>query len=298
MSATSPAPATARKKVTIGTLRSMKTKGIPASYITAYDYPSACFAEAAGIDMILVGDSGGMTMLGYKNTLPVTMDEMLHFTKAVCRGAKTAFVIGDMPFMSYQSSNELAQLNAGRFIAEAGCDCIKLEGGRKMAERVRAIADAGIAVMGHIGLTPQSLSAAGGYRVYGKTRDEFKSLLDDALALEDAGASFVLLEAIPEEPASYVREALKVPVYGIGAGRHMDGQLLILHDLIGAFVGDVSPKFARRYANVGQVITDALAAFNRDIKGGDFPAAEHLYPIDPEEVAKIRAYVEERRKSA
>jgi len=296
MSATSPAPAGQRKKVTIGTLRTMKAKGIPASYITAYDYPSACFAEAGGIDMILVGDSGGMTLLGYKNTLPVTMEEMLHFTKAVCRGAKTAFVVGDMPFMSYQSSNELAQRNAGRFIAEAGCDCIKLEGGRKMAERVRAIADAGIAVMGHIGLTPQSLSAAGGYRVYGKTRDEFESLLDDALALEAAGASFVLLEAIPEEPAGYVRDALKVPAYGIGAGRHMDGQLLILHDMIGAFVGDVSPKFAKRYANVGQVITNALSEYSRDVKEGKFPADEHLYPIDAEEAAKIRAYVEERRK--
>jgi 3-methyl-2-oxobutanoate hydroxymethyltransferase len=290
-----PAPA-ARKKVTIGALRAMKAKGVTASYITAYDYPSACFAEAAGIDMILVGDSGGMTLLGYKNTLPVTMDEMLHFTKAVCRGAKTAFVVGDMPFMSYQTSNELAQINAGRLIAEAGCDCVKLEGGRKMAERVRAIADAGIAVMGHIGLTPQSLSAAGGYRVYGKTRDEFESILEDALALEAAGASFVLLEAIPEEPAGYVRDALKVPVYGIGAGRRMDGQLLILHDMIGAFVGDVSPKFAKRYANVGKVITDALAEFNRDIKEGKFPAEEHLYPIDPQEAARIRAYVEQRRK--
>jgi 3-methyl-2-oxobutanoate hydroxymethyltransferase len=246
--------------------------------------------------MILVGDSGGMTLLGYKNTLPVTMEEMLHFTKAVCRGAKTAFVVGDMPFMSYQTSNEVAQINAGRLIAEAGCDCVKLEGGRKMAERVRAIADAGIAVMGHIGLTPQSLSAAGGYRVYGKTRDEFQSILEDALALEAAGASFVLLEAIPEEPAGYVRDALKVPVYGIGAGRHMDGQLLILHDMIGAFVGDVSPKFAKRYANVGEVITGALGAFNRDIKEGKFPAEEHLYPLDPQEAAKIRRYVEERGK--
>jgi 3-methyl-2-oxobutanoate hydroxymethyltransferase len=296
MSATPSTSAAPRKKITIGTLRAMKAKGVPASYITAYDYPSACFAEAAGIDMILVGDSGGMTLLGYKNTLPVTMDEMLHFTKAVCRGAKTAFVVGDMPFMSYQTSNEVAQMNAGRLIAEAGCDCVKLEGGRKMAQRVRAIADAGIAVMGHIGLTPQSLSAAGGYRVYGKTREEFESILEDALALEEAGASFVLLEAIPEEPAGYVREALKVPVYGIGAGRHVDGQLLILHDMIGAFVGDIAPKFAKRYASVGQVITEALSEYVRDVKGGQFPAVEHLYPIDPDEAAKIRAYVEQRRK--
>jgi 3-methyl-2-oxobutanoate hydroxymethyltransferase len=296
MSATAATPAAPRKKVTIGALRSMKAKGIPASYITAYDYPTACFAEAAGIDMILVGDSGGMTMLGYKNTLPVTMDEMLHFTKAVCRGAKTAFVVSDMPFMSYQTSNEVAQINAGRLIAEAGCDCVKLEGGRKMAERVRAIADAGIAVMGHIGLTPQSLSAAGGYRVYGKTRAEFESILEDALALEEAGASFVLLEAIPEEPAGYVRDALKVPVYGIGAGRRVDGQLLILHDMIGAFVGDIEPKFAKRYANVGQVVTQALTEYVRDVKGGQFPAAEHLYPIEPDEAAKIRAYLEQRKK--
>jgi 3-methyl-2-oxobutanoate hydroxymethyltransferase len=190
----------------------------------------------------------------------------------------------------------VAQINAGRLIAEAGCDCVKLEGGRKMAQRVRAIADAGIAVMGHIGLTPQSLSAAGGYRVYGKTRAEFESILDDALALEDAGASFVLLEAIPEEPAGLVRDALKVPVYGIGAGRHVDGQLLILHDMIGAFVGDVAPKFAKRYANVGQVITDALSAYVRDVKAGAFPADEHLYPIDAQEAEKIRASVAERRR--
>lgn len=297
MSATPAAPTSSpRKKVTIGALRTMKTKGIPASYITAYDYPSACFADAAGIDMILVGDSGGMTLLGYKNTLPVTMDEMLHFTKAVCRGAKSAFVVGDMPFMSYQTSDELAQINAGRLIAEGGADCVKLEGGRKMAPRVRAIADAGIAVMGHIGLTPQSLSAAGGYRVYGKTRAEFESILDDALALEEAGATFVLLEAIPEEPAGYVREALKVPVYGIGAGRNVDGQLLILHDMIGAFVGDVSPKFAKRYANVGQVITQALTDYVKDVKEKQFPAEEHMYPIDPAEAAKIREVVAKRGK--
>jgi 3-methyl-2-oxobutanoate hydroxymethyltransferase len=274
----------------------MKAKGVPASYITAYDYPSACFAESAGIDMILVGDSGGMTLLGYKNTLPVTMEEMLHFTKAVCRGARSAFVVGDMPFMSYQTSDEVAQINAGRLIAEAGCDCVKLEGGRKMAQRVRAIADAGIAVMGHIGLTPQSLSAAGGYRVYGKTRAEFESILDDALALEAAGASFVLLEAIPEEPAGFVRDALKVPVYGIGAGRHVDGQLLILHDMIGAFVGDVAPRFAKRYANVGQVITDALSAYVRDVKAGAFPSEEHLYPIDPHQAEQIRACVAARKR--
>jgi 3-methyl-2-oxobutanoate hydroxymethyltransferase len=269
----------------------MKTKGIPASYVTAYDYPSACFADAAGIDMILVGDSGGMTTLGYKNTLPVTMEEMMHFSKAVCRGSKTAFVVGDMPFMSYQPSNEIAVLNAGRFISEAGCDAVKLEGGRRMADRIRAISDSGVAVMAHLGLTPQSLSMAGGYKVHGKNLNEFEGLLEDALAIQEAGAAFVLLEAIPEEPAAYIREALSIPVYGIGAGKKLDGQLLILHDLIGAFVGDINPKFAKRYCNVGQIVTDALRQYNQEVKEKVFPALEHTYPINEEELAKIKAFV-------
>jgi 3-methyl-2-oxobutanoate hydroxymethyltransferase len=281
-----------KKKVTLRTLVDLKAKGTPASFVTAYDFPSSSFANSAEIDMILVGDSGGMTTLGYKNTLPVTMDEMIHFSKAVCRANKTSFVIGDMPFLSYQVSNELAVQNAGRFIAEAGCDAIKLEGGIRMAARIRAISDSGIAVMGHLGLTPQSLSLAGGYKVYGKTLDEFKLILDDAYAIEEAGASFILLEAMPEEPAGLIRDALKIPVYGIGAGKNLDGQLLILHDLIGAFVGDVNPKFVKQYCNVKDMIIAALAEYNLDVKSKAFPAVEHLYPIDNTELDKIKAYVE------
>ncbi len=279
-----------RKKITLGTLKELKVKNIPASFITAYDYPSAYFADTANIDMILVGDSGGMTTLGYKNTLPVTMDEMLQFSKAVCRGSNKSFVIGDMPFLSYQGSNELAIKNAGRFIAESGCDAIKLEGGIRMADRVRAIADAGIAVMGHLGLTPQSLSLAGGYKVYGKTLNEFKSILSDAIAIEKAGASFLLLEAMPEEPAGLIREALSIPVYGIGAGKNLDGQLLILHDLLGSFVGDINPKFAKQYCNLKQIITNALLEYSREVKEKTFPSTEHLYLIEPNELSKIKDF--------
>lgn len=281
-------PQPVRKKVTLGTLKSMRSKGIPASFVTAYDYPSACFADAAGVDMLLVGDSGGMTMLGYKNTMPVTMDEMMHFSKAVCRGNRTAFVVGDMPFLSYQVSNRSAVKNAGRFLAEAGCDAIKLEGGQRMKDRIRAISDAGIPVMGHLGLTPQSLSMQGGYKVHGKSLAEFEMIMEDALEVQKAGASFILLEAMPEIPAGLIRDALKIPVYGIGAGKNLDGQLLILHDLIGSFVGDVSPKFAKRYINVGELVTNALRSYDQEVKQKAFPAEEHVYPMDSAELEKIK----------
>jgi 3-methyl-2-oxobutanoate hydroxymethyltransferase len=276
-----------RKKISLGTLRTLKSRGIPASFITAYDYPSACFVDAAGVDMILVGDSAGMTMLGYKNTLAVTMDDMILFSKAVCRGNKTAFVIGDMPFLSYQISNEDAVKNAGRFVAEAGCDAVKLEGGERMVQRIQAIADAGIAVMAHLGLTPQSISLAGGYRVYGKTLEEFESLLKDALAVEKAGASFILVESLPEESAGWIRDAVKIPVYGIGAGRRVDGQLLILHDVIGAFVGEIKPKFVKRYASVGAAITSAVRGFSSEVKSGQFPDDSHQYAFEPRERQRI-----------
>lgn len=278
------------KKVSLGALHQLKSKGIPAAGITTYDYPSAIFAEAAGMDWLLVGDSGGMAMLGYKNTMPVKMDEMLHFAKAVTRGAKASFVIGDMPFMSYQLSNETAVGNAGRFVAEGGCDAVKLEGGLPMCDRIRAIVDAGIAVMGHLGLTPQSISAQGGYRVYGKTLKEFKSLLAEAKAVEKAGASLLLLEAMPEKPAQLIRDELSIPVYGIGAGGKLDGQLLILHDALGTFVGEINPKFAKRYLEGRQLITQALGEYAAEVRSGAFPAPEHLYPIAAEELAGIVAH--------
>jgi 3-methyl-2-oxobutanoate hydroxymethyltransferase len=278
---------TTRKKVSLGALHQLKSKKIPASGITAYDYPSAIFADEAGMDWILVGDSGGMTMLGYKNTMPVKMDEMMQFAKAVTRGAKSAFIIGDMPFMSYQLSNESAVFNAGRFLAEAACDAVKLEGGLPMCDRIRAIVDSGIAVMGHLGLTPQSISLQGGYRVYGKTLKEFKSLLADAKAVEKAGASFILLEAMPEEPARMIRDELSIPIYGIGAGGKLDGQLLILHDVLGTFVGDIDPKFAKRYLEGRKLITQALTEYVAEVKSGAFPGKDNLYPIVTDELAKI-----------
>ncbi len=280
---------TPRKKVSLGALLQLKAKGIPVSAITAYDFPSAVFADEAGMDVILVGDSGGMTTLGYKTTVPVTMDEMLHFSKAVSRGTKSAFIIGDMPFMSYQLSDEKAVYNASRFLSEAGCDAVELVGGGPMCGRIRAIADAGIAIMGHLGLTPQSISAQGGYRVYGKTAQEYEKLLTDAKAVEAAGASFILLESMPEEPAGMIRDALSIPVYGIGAGGKLDGQLLILHDVLGTFVGDIAPKFAKQYLDGRKLITQSLTDYAAEVKSGAFPGAENLYPMSDEALAEIRA---------
>jgi 3-methyl-2-oxobutanoate hydroxymethyltransferase len=282
----------------LGALCQLKSKGIPASAITAYDYPSAVFADEAGMDWILIGDSGGMTMLGYKNTLPVTMEEMMHFSKAVTRGAKSAFVIGDMPFMSYQLSNESAVLNASRFLAEGGCDAVKLEGGIRMCDRIRAIVDAGIAVMGHLGLTPQSISLQGGYKVVGKTLEEYKNVLADARAVEKAGASFILLEAMPEEPARMIRDELTIPVYGIGAGAKLDGQLLIMHDVLGTFIGDIEPKFAKRYLEGRRLITQALAEYGAEVKAGTFPGRDQLYQIPESALAEIVAYAASMKTSA
>jgi 3-methyl-2-oxobutanoate hydroxymethyltransferase len=257
-------------------------------WITAYDYPTAVFADRAGADVLLVGDSAAMTMLGHENTTSITMDEMLVFTRAVCRGAKRAFVVGDMPFLSYQVSNARAILNAGAFVA-AGCGAVKIEGGRRVAPRIRAIADAGIAVMGHLGLTPQSLGQLGGYRVQGKTLAAAERLLEDTLALQEAGAFAVLLEAIPAETALFIRERVDLLVYGIGAGPHVDGQLVIAHDVLGSFVGDIAPRFVRRYAEVGTSTEQAIRAYGADVRAGRFPAPEHCYPIDDVDAAELRA---------
>jgi 3-methyl-2-oxobutanoate hydroxymethyltransferase len=275
------------KKVTVATLASYRARGRRAVFVTAYDYPTAVFADRAGIDMLLVGDSAAMTVLGHKNTLGVSMDEMLVFARAVCRGARRAFVIGDMPFLSYQVSNEEAVRNAGAFLT-AGCDAVKCEGGARVAERVRAMTDAGVAVMGHLGLTPQSQAQLGGYRVQGKTLAAVQRLTDDALALQEAGAFAVLLEALPAEAAAFVRERVDVLVYGIGAGPHVDGQLVISHDILGSFVGEIRPRFVRRYADLDVQIESALRAYAADVRAGHFPGPEHLYPIDAADEAEIR----------
>jgi 3-methyl-2-oxobutanoate hydroxymethyltransferase len=281
-------PLAAPKKVTVATLASYKARDRRAVFVTAYDYPTAVFADRAGIDMLLVGDSVAMTVLGYPNTLGVSMEEMLIFARAVCRAAKRAFVIGDLPFLSYQTSDEDAVRNAGAFLV-AGCDAVKCEGGARIASRVRAMTDAGIAVMGHLGLTPQSQAQLGGYRVQGKTLAAVQRLTDDALALQASGAFAVLLEAVPAEAAAYVRERVDILVYGIGAGPHVDGQLVISHDILGNFVGDIRPRFVRRYVDLDTEVEKAFRAYADDVRGGRFPAAEHLYPIDPVHEAEIRA---------
>src|SRR5918998_3718480 len=281
-------PAPHPKKVTTATLAALRGRGERAVFLTAYDYPTAVFADRAGVDMLLVGDSAAMTMLGHPTTVSITMDEMLVFARAVCRGAKRAFVVGDLPFLSYQVSDEDAVRNAGAFVA-AGCDAVKCEGGARVARRVRAMTDAGIAVMGHLGLTPQSLGQLGGYRVQGKTLAAVQRLTDDAAALQEAGAFAVLLEAVPTEAAAYVRERVRVLVYGIGAGPEVDGQLVISHDILGSFVGDVRPRFVKRYAHLDETVTSAFRAYADDVRAGRFPAPEHCYPVDGAHEAEIRA---------
>lgn len=265
-----------QKKVTVTGLLDAKQKRERVTFVTAYDYPTATFADRAGVDMLLVGDSAAMTMLGLPNTIGITLEEMLVFARAVCRAAKRAFVVGDLPFLSYQPSDERAVLSAGAFIT-AGCDAVKCEGGARIASRVRAMVDAGIAVMGHLGLTPQNLAQLGGYRVQGKTREAADRLVEEAQALEEAGAFSILIEAVPPETGGLVRDSVNIPVYGIGAGPNVDGQLLISHDLLGNFVGEVAPKFVRRYAEVGAAVEGAFRQYAEEVRAGVFPAPEHWY---------------------
>ncbi len=274
------------RKVTTATLRALRNRGEPAVFLTAYDYPTAVFADRAGVDMLLVGDSAAMTVLGHPSTVRISMAEMLTFAGAVCRGSPRAFVVGDLPFLSYQTSDRDAIRNAGAYVA-VGCDAVKCEGGARVARRVRAMTDAGIAVMGHLGLTPQSLGQLGGYRVQGKTRAAVELLLEDALALQDAGAFALLLEAVPAAASRYLRERLELLVYGIGAGPGLDGQLVISHDILGNFVGDIHPRFVRRYADLDAVMTTAIREYADDVRAGRFPGPEHCYPIDADEARNI-----------
>lgn len=274
-----------RKKITVLTLRKMKEENRKATYITSYDYPFAFIADRVGLDMILVGDSLGMTTLGYKTTLPVTMEDMIRHASAVRRAVKYAFVIGDMPYMSYQPSDRDAIINASRFISEAGCDAVKCEGGRRVASRVKAMVDAGILVQGHIGLTPQNMAQLGGYKVQGRTKEGYEELLKDALALQEAGAFSILLEAMPSETAEKIKKRLKIPVYGIGAGDKVDGQLVIIHDLVGLFE-EFKPKFVKRYCEAGKMIENALLQYCREVRSGTFPSKEHFYELSKEEAKK------------
>lgn len=271
-----------RKKMTILTLHEKKTRAEPITMVTAYDYPGALAADRAEIDAILVGDSVGMVVLGYESTVPVTMEEMLHHCRAVRRGAQYAYLIGDMPFLSYQADRAEAVRNAGRFLKEAGMDAVKLEGGIEMADTVRAISDAGMSVVGHIGLTPQSAGKLGGYRVQGRTATDAQRLLESALALQRAGAVMLVLEMVPDRVAERLSEALRIPTIGIGAGVGCDGQVLVLHDLVGMFER-FTPKFAKRYAELFAEMERALTAYRDDVLQRRFPAAEHTFPIeDPE----------------
>jgi 3-methyl-2-oxobutanoate hydroxymethyltransferase len=272
----------------------MKRKGEKIAYLTSYDYPTAQFAEAAGMDMILVGDSLGMCVYGYPGTIPVVMDQMIYHAEAVRRGAPNVFVVGDMPFMSYQSSIEKAVENAGRFLKEAGCDAIKLEGGKRIVPQIRAIVDSGIVVMGHIGLTPQSSGQLGGHKAQGRTLDSAKALIADAVAIREAGIHMLLLEAIPPEVAAYITKLLDIPVLSIGAGVECDGQLLIVSDLIGQFQA-FTPKFVKKYANVAEVITGAMKAYVADVKGAKFPEAVHTYTMLKEERPKFDEWLKGQR---
>jgi len=275
------------KKLTIPDLYAMRDRGEKLTFLTAYDYPTALLEDKAGIDLMLVGDSVAMTVLGYDTTLPMTMDEMLVFTKAVTRAAKRAFVIGDMPYMSYQVSAEEAIYNAGRFMAEAGTDAIKLEGGKRMADKVEAIVQAGVPVMGHIGLTPQSYTQLGGFRAQGRDALTAMNLIDDALALQDAGAFAILLECIPAKVAELIYSKLDILVLSLGSGPVADGQMMIVHDMLGLFEKFI-PKFVKRYVNLSEHILKAFSEFIEDVHQGRFPEKEHLYNIPDEEFAKLQ----------
>jgi 3-methyl-2-oxobutanoate hydroxymethyltransferase len=273
---------TMRKKVTTHRYRQKKERGEIITMLTAYDYPTAIAMDKAGVDSILVGDSLGMVVLGYENTLPVTMEEMLHHCRAVARGAKTALLIGDMPFMSYQVSVEEATRNAGRFLQQGGMDAIKLEGGRERADAIRSITSAGIPVMGHLGLTPQSVNQLGGFRAQGKTALAAKRLVEDALILEEAGCFSVVLESVPERLAELISKKISIPTIGIGAGAGCDGQVLVTHDLLGLFER-FTPKFVKKYANFHNEMQKAFADFIEDVETKRFPAPEHTVEMKDEE---------------
>jgi len=272
----------ARKKVTTLTYRKKKERGEIITMLTAYDYPTAMSMDKAGVDSILVGDSLAMVVLGYENTLPVTMEEMLHHCRAVARGAKTSLLVGDMPFMSYQVSVDEAVRNAGRFLQEGGMDAVKLEGGRERADAIRAITGAGIPVMGHIGLTPQSIHQMGGFRAQGKTASAAKRLVEDAMLLEEAGCFSIVLESVPARLAELISKKLSIPTIGIGAGNGCDGQVLVTHDLLGLF-DRFTPKFVKQYANFHNEMQRAFADYIEDVETKRFPAPEHTVEMKDEE---------------
>ncbi len=273
-------------KNTVATFQKMKNEGTKISMLTAYDYSTAKLVDAAGINSILVGDSLGMVMLGDEDTLSVTMEDMIHHTAAVARGAKDALVIGDMPFMSYEVSVEQAVTNAGRLMKEGRANAVKLEGGVRVAEQIKAITKAGIPVCAHIGLTPQSVNAFGGFKVQGKTEEGAQQMIEDALAIQEAGAFAVVLECVPAKLAALISEKLTIPTIGIGAGAGCDGQVLVYQDMLALF-SDFKPKFVKHFGNIGPQMTAAFKAYDEEVKAGTFPAEEHTFKIDEETLKKL-----------
>lgn len=274
-------------KITIQKLKKMKENKEKISMTTAYDYPTAYFVEKAGIEIILVGDSLAMTIMGLDSTVPVTVEQMIHHIKAVVKGATTPLIVGDLPFGSYNVSKEKAIINTNRLMKEGGCDVVKLEGGQEVADIVKAIVDSGTAVMGHIGLTPQTVSKLGGFKVQGKSLEAAKQLIADAKALEEAGAFALILECIPESIGKIITQKVSIPTIGIGGGRFCDGQVLVFHDMLGLFEKFI-PKFVKRYAELGGEIVSGLEKFKQDVKAGVFPSDEHVFKgISEEELKRL-----------
>jgi 3-methyl-2-oxobutanoate hydroxymethyltransferase len=276
-----------RKKITILDLLTKKKEGKKITMLTAYDFAMASFIDQVGIDMILVGDSLGMVVLGYDSTVPVTMEEMIHHCKAVGRGNRYSYLVGDMPFMSYNVSRDRAIGNAGRFLKEAGCDAVKLEGGMEMVETVKAIVSAGIPVIAHIGLTPQTAGKLGGFKVQGKDLESARNLSDSALALEEAGACSVVMECIPDKLAGLISRSLKIPTIGIGAGPECDGQVLVTNDLLGLFER-FTPKFVKQYTNLLPKIKEALLNYKSEVETGQFPGKEHSFLMEARDLERLK----------
>lgn len=273
-------------KNTVSTFKEQKANGDKITMLTAYDYSTAKLVDSSGINGILVGDSLGMVMLGYEDTLSVTMEDMIHHTAAVCRGAKNALVVGDMPFMSYQVSVEEAVRNAGRLMKEGRCHAVKLEGGAAVCPQIKAITQASIPVMAHIGLTPQSVNAFGGFKVQGKSEEAARKLIEEAKAVEEAGAFSIVLECVPAKLAELISKSVDIPTIGIGAGAGCDGQILVYQDMLGMF-SDFTPKFVKKYAEIGEVMKEAFEKYIEETKNGSFPAEEHTFKISEDVINKL-----------
>jgi 3-methyl-2-oxobutanoate hydroxymethyltransferase len=286
-----------RDPVTVPRIAEMKARGEAIVMVTAYDFPSAQVAEEAGVDMVLVGDTAAMVVLGYDATTPIGMDEMVTMAAAVRRGLRTPLLVGDLPFGSYEASNDLAIESAQRYVKEAGCDAVKLERGGPSVDRARAIVRAGIPVVGHVGLTPQSASALGGFKAQGRTAEAAAKLAEDALALQAVGCFAIVFEAVPAAVTELLAQRLDVPTIGIGAGPATAGQVLVWHDLLGIHRGR-SPRFVKRYAELGQAMADAVGEYAAEVRDGRFPSAEHVYSVEPAELAELQRYLDQESLSS